>query len=286
MEFKCKLCDGKKHELLHSGVRDRNDINVLRCIDCGLVFLTSIDMDITEMYEDSKMRTHVYNVIDDNYVNTSWERRLEITFENDKRRFQQFKDLCKEKSVLDFGCGAGGFLNHIREVTDKVYGVELEKKARVNLRTQGIQMAADIDEFKNEKFDVITMFHVMEHVNEPSILLKKVYNHLADDGIFICETPNANDVLLTLYNCKEFQDFTYWSAHVILYTSETLEKMIQKQGFIAEWNTQIQRYNLSNHLYWLANGKPGGHAKWKMFNEKILNDEYERILSPANKCQW
>ena len=42
--------------------------------------------------------------------------------------------------------------------------------------------------------------------------------------------------------------------------------------------TQLQRYPLCNHLYWLSQGKPGGHMRWANLDEKELNDAYEKKL--------
>ena len=45
----------------------------------------------------------------------------------------------------------------------------------------------------------------------------------------------------------------------------------------------IQRYNLTNHLYWLSKGKPGGHKKWEDMNLNSLNNEYKKLLINNNE---
>lgn len=97
--------------------------------------------------------------------------------------------------------------------------------------------------------------------------------------MLICETPNADDALISKYQCKCFEDFTYWSEHVFLFTSNTLERLLSRNGFKTEWNMQVQRYSLANHLYWLAKGKPGGHMRWAEFNGDKLNAEYAEKLA-------
>lgn len=64
-----------------------------------------------------------------------------------------------------------------------------------------------------------------------------------------------------------------------LFNSGTLERLINRNGFITKKNVQCERYSLGNHLYWLSKGRPGGHVKWKEFNDKQMNDIYERILA-------
>jgi len=71
--------------------------------------------------------------------------------------------MCQGKKVLDFGCGYGGFLKRICDVADECAGVELGNRERDYLNSSGIRCLKSIDEY-NEKFDVITLFHVFEHL--------------------------------------------------------------------------------------------------------------------------
>ena len=193
------------------------------------------------------------------------------------RRYEALKETCRDKRVLEFGCGNGGFLRRIKEVAADVTGIELMDEARKRISLEGIKTFKTLSETQ-EKHDVICMFMVIEHLNNPDDILSKIYDVLVPGGMLIVETVNSDDALISKYSCKNFMDFTYWSEHVILFNSITLETLIKRNGFITNWNTQIQRYSLANHLYWLAHGKPGGHMKWTEFNEKELNDAYEKKL--------
>jgi len=62
-----------------------------------------------------------------------------------------------------------------------------------------------------------------------------------------------------------------------------MKELINKTGLKLNWIKGVQRYPLSNHLYWLANGMPGGHEKWTFLNNEILNKEYEKTLASINK---
>lgn len=102
---------------------------------------------------------------------------------------------------------------------------------------------------------------------------------LSADGKLIIEVPNSSDALLTLYNNQDFQNFSYWSQHLYLYNKATLSKLIEQAGLQLHWVTHIQRYPLSNHLYWLSKGKPGGHAIWGFLNNEQLESAYESKLA-------
>ncbi|RXJ96280.1 methyltransferase, partial [Arcobacter sp. CECT 8989] len=91
---------------------------------------------------------------------------------------------------------------------------------------------------------------------------------------------NANDALLTIYKNLPFSEFTYWSCHLFLYTEHTLKILAKQCGLNVDFIKYIQRYPLSNHLYWLSNGKPGGDKEWGSFIDSTeLTNAYEAQLS-------
>ena len=230
------------------------------------------------------MHINAYDVQTDNFHTIDYDRWLENTAVDDERRYKMFKHLCKDKDVLEFGCGNGGFLRRIKRVAKSVVGIELEVEAVRHLNSEGIKAVQSVDELDSKKYDAIVSFMVIEHLVDPFVYLEQLKNLLTDDGIFICTTVNADDALITYYNCNPFQDFTYWSEHVYLYNEDTLVKLLKEVGFKDITCTQVQRYSLANHLFWLNCGKPGGHVKYLEFNDDKLNEEYVRVLRNMKKC--
>lgn len=101
----------------------------------------------------------------------------------------------------------------------------------------------------------------------------------------IIEVPNANDALLSLYESAAFADFTYWSAHLFLYTVKSLSGVIEQiNKFDIISAGQVQRYSIANHLMWLSKGLPGGHKKWEFLDTKELNKLYSEQLSKQQMC--
>lgn len=275
--MKCLICGEENFKCIHRGTRDVLDINVMKCKNCGMVQLDSFEQNTEENYEGGGMLKDTYAATVDEVADMAWQTWIKETMEDDDRRFEVLKEICTGKEVLEFGCGNGGFLRRIKSVASSVTGVELMKEARENLKREGIETYEILDDIKHT-YDVICMFMVIEHLNNPDYILKMIYDVLKPGGFFICETPNADDALISKYECKEFENFTYWSKHVRLFTSTTLEKLLLRNGYKTKHNTQIQRYSLANHLYWLSNGKPGGHVKWAVFNEQKLAESYAECL--------
>jgi len=269
----CLLCNDENYKVRHHRVRDKADIQVLECINCGLVYLSRLDHISDDFYEQSGMLNGKVDL--DNY--------RKQTKKDDLRRANSLRDKLIGKRVLDFGCGSGGFLHLIKDTAGAVSGVELDKRLNHTLNSEGIECFEDISEI-NGAYDVITLFHVVEHLVHPIDVLSKLRKHLNPNGIILIEVPNADDALLTLYNSKEFADFTYWSCHVYLYNTETMKKMVNKAGYNVKLIKQIQRYPLSNHLHWLSSGKPGGHLHLNMLDNPMLTEAYEMALAAVGKC--
>jgi 2-polyprenyl-3-methyl-5-hydroxy-6-metoxy-1,4-benzoquinol methylase len=276
---KCYLCGSVEFSKKPGRVRDRSELKILECASCGLVFLSSFEHITDGFYENSEM--HGQELLEVQ----PW---LKETEQDDERRFQHLKSVLPNKMLLEFGCGAGGFLLKARELAETVHGIELEKRLSDHYKKHGLSVFQNLSEIpmerKERKYDIIAMFHVLEHIPAPKSILVELSKFLADNGQIIVEVPNADDALLTLYNSIPFSNFTYWSCHLFLYTAKTLEILFTQIKLKTNYIKQVQRYPLSNHLYWLANGKPGGHQKWHFLDSPEIHSVYEKQLASIGKC--
>jgi len=269
----CMLCGEQKCYKREGKVRDNDSLEILECSNCGLVFLSSVDHIKENFYEDSGMH-------DDKHDLQKW---IKDTVWDDSRRFKQYSEVIKNKDILDFGCGTGGFLKQAKSMAANVYGIEIEKKLEPHFLENELVVYQSIEQLECS-VDYIFLFHVLEHIKEPFSVLEKLKQKLKSGGKLIIEVPNSEDALLTLYENKAFSCFTYWSPHLYLYNHTTLEILAKKAGLRVDAIQQIQRYPLANHLYWLSNGKPGGHIQWDFLNDCALNQSYEHVLASLGKC--
>ena len=264
----CFLCGSSTSCIIHKGVRGGATIDVLRCDKCGLVRLSEVMDEPDDFYRESGMR--------DGCAESLEKLRLE-TKDDDNRRFRFTEKMITNKRVLDFGCGDGGYLLQAKAVASESYGVELEASVRAALQKEGFQCYERIAEAG--QMDVVTMFHVLEHLPNPVKTLQEIMDHVVPTGMLIVEVPNADDALLSLYQCKAFADFTYWKCHIYLYTMDTLRLLAKKAGLQVKFMRQVQRYPLANHLYWLSKGQPGGHFKWSFMENDAMNHQYGELLA-------
>ncbi len=193
---------------------------------------------------------------------------------DDLRRVTNFEKNLKNKDILDFGCGWGGFLRNIKNYKS-LSGVELRKDC-INYIKNNIKKINILDNINSfdRKFDIITMFHVLEHIPYQIDTLKVLKSKLKNKGKIIIEVPHAEDFLILQEDLKEFKNFTFWSEHLILHTYKSLKSILLKSGFKNINIQYYQRYNFSNHLGWFLKRKPGGHNLNKEIVSNRLNSSY------------
>lgn len=272
---KCYLCGGLDFNYRQGTVRDNSALRILECKNCGLVFLSSLHIE-ESFYKNSGMHGSVIPDV---------ETLLRETQRDDLRRFSFLKEVLSNRTVLDFGCGAGGFLLKARSLAATVQGVELENRLKSHFQEHNLAVFSNLSEIpRDKKYNIITLFHVLEHLPDPKLILIELSNLMADNGQIIIEVPNADDALLTLYHSEPFSHFTYWSCHLFLFTAKTLSMLVLQSGLKVNYIKQDQRYPLSNHLYWLAKGKPGGHMYWHFLDTPDLHNAYEKQLAAIGKC--
>jgi len=194
----CYLCKSDKYSKRTGSVRDNPDINVLECSDCGLVYLSSLEHIQDKHYEASGMHDDEVPNID------KWLKETEF---DDKRRYDFVKEKIANKNVLDFGCGVGGFLEMAKQSASNISGIELERALQHSFQERKLNVLSNLKEAQKEskKYNIITAFHVVEHLKNPKKILKDLSRLLTENGEMIIEVPNSNDVLLTLYENEAFR---------------------------------------------------------------------------------
>lgn len=274
MSQHCYLCSGVSLRPRKGTVRDMPSLKVLECDNCGLVFLSSHDHLGANHYQESRMHGPTPPTME------SWLRETE---RDDQRRLDMLQTLIVNRRVLDFGCGAGGFVQKAVPLVADIAGVEPELRV-AEFWSGKLKIRPDIEQAsEGMTYDVITAFHVLEHLPDPRGMLRKLAKHLAPGGQIVVEVPNSDDALLTLYACEEFQNFTYWSQHLFLFNAANLTNLAVDCGLRVVSVQHVQRYPLSNHLYWLSHGGQGGHRAWGFLDGMVLTGAYSAALAAIGK---
>jgi hypothetical protein len=130
-------------------------------------------------------------------------------------------------------------------------------------------------------FDVIIHYYVLEHIGKPVEFIRQYMGGLNNTGKMIFEVPCATDPLVELYKVPAFDKF-YWSvAHHWYFNKESLTGVLKKTGYSFELFPE-QRYDISNHMTWMQEGKPGGLGRYS----RIFGSELDTLYKEKLKENW
>lgn len=270
-ELLCRLgaCDAASVESFHQGVRDRDDIDVLRCARSGALFLSRVDHMSMGHYHD-KPPTHRFG---------SAKRQIIATNDDTRRRCRQFANVVRGRNWLDVGTGPGAMLDAMGPIAANCAAVEPQAAAAAALREMGYAIYSELDDVPANEYDVVTLFHVFEHLMDPLGMLKALLARMAVGGRLVIEVPHARDLLISFARSEAFCRHTFWSEHLFLHTRETLRVLVAAAGFEVLTVQGVQRYPVANHLHWLAKGSPDGHSVWSMLADERLDGAYADVLA-------
>ena len=265
-------------ECLSNRTRDSEDVRVMRCPQSEIIFLEG-DIGSNAYYLHKPVENDdveaVVPTLDGEIVSnlnaSDLDRRLALT--------TAFVD---QQSVLDFGCGAGIFLDAIKDQAATVAGIEINDEERLMARAKGLDVRPLLNDL-SEPFDTVTMFHTLEHLHDPIGMLRQINKAMPEKGTIIVEVPHARDFLIKSAACDAYKNFTFWREHLILHTRESLQHFLSEAEFADIEVSGCQRYGLENHLHWLATGEPNGHSVWQHFSREGLNHEYAAFLADIDQ---
>ena len=274
---KCELCCGVEIEVIQKGVRHASEIEVVCCKNCGLVFCNPLPtgQDLKHYYAEYYTRDYGKNPVPDRYVTGLDEARVRV------RRLLPYLD--PGCSVLEVGAGAGSFLNSVQPYIGRIKGLEPDKNSCEWIRQNlGLDVCSSIQDVnrQGEKFDLVVLFHVLEHIRHPVQFLLDLTRILNDSGKIVVEVPNIDDVLVAVYRVPEYLSYYYQKAHLWYFSTKTLTMAFGQAGLSVDV-LNIQRYDLSNHLRWMLTGKPGGKGYYNTLLSESVNAAYADALVRA-----
>ena len=130
-------------------------------------------------------------------------------------------------SILDIGAGVGDFLVVCENAGWQTTGIEPSEKAKAIAIKKGVSFAENMQDLPNQSFDVITMFHVLEHVPDLDFQMQELKRLLKPTGVLFIAVPNFKS-----YDAKHYQKF--WAAydvpiHFWHFSKTAIQKLFQTQ---------------------------------------------------------
>jgi SAM-dependent methyltransferase len=232
----CMLCSGGSfRELLRRG-----DFHYLQCAGCGLVQLwpRPAPTQIIEAYEG-------YLSGDADEIET-WRRMMQPVI-------VRTADLVCQMNpgggrLLDLGCGYGFFLAEMARRSWQVQGVEIapagirHARARLNLTVESEPL--EHLEWPEKRFDVITLFYVIEHFGDPAAMLARLRRWLKPDGLLLLRWPHSTPIVRVLGPLAGRLDLYHTPFHMFDFSPSTIRMLLFQCGFDRITTTTMGGYTL------------------------------------------
>lgn len=143
----------------------------------------------------------------------------------------------KGGKILDVGCGTGDTLVLLKKLGWDTYGIDMDKNAisigvKRGLHNLKLGTYKDLAKYPDNYFDAIRLYHVIEHLDDPSLCLSLIRKKLKKGGELIMGTPNMESLVSKIFK-------TYWynldsPRHLFIFSPITLRKLTEKNGFLVK----------------------------------------------------
>ena len=261
----CPLCASRSRSVVYEGVEDYKykvpgNWSFVKCIDCGAVYLDPMLADPMEGYP-SGYSQHKQPQTPGLYAPYSWKGiiRRSVLYSLGYRElgcpwfgrvigrvlgsipFVRLKALwgfllvpkaLPGGRLLDIGCGNGRFLAAMRALGWEVMGVEPDPVSRsIAESLTGAPVLPSLAEaqFPANFFDIITMNHVLEHISEPTVVLRECWRILKPGGMLGLCVPNWDSLTRRIFGkyCYHLEP----PRHVVMYEPDSLGRLLVSTGF-------------------------------------------------------
>lgn len=231
MEYiKCLLCGSNRQTKLFKApgdpVEEFGYFQVVKCNQCGIVFTNPRPT----KKEIEKFYSQKYYGEENKRFWALFEKGIELF--RDKR----IKDIKKFKSggrILDIGCGRGKMLIKLEKKGWQVYGTELsERSAFFALEKLGLNIfTGDFIKagYPSDFFDCITMWHILEHLDDPVAVMKEVHRIIKSDGVLVIAVPNYGGLQAVISRSEWFHLDV--PRHYFHYSRSSLKKLLNDFDF-------------------------------------------------------
>jgi 2-polyprenyl-3-methyl-5-hydroxy-6-metoxy-1,4-benzoquinol methylase len=234
-KYPCPCCKQDQSSLLLT----KQGFHIVKCKGCGLVYVNPriSDEQIRLLYAHNYFHNREYG-----YLSYDQEKRLRR--KNFERWLKDSNRYIKKGSIraLDVGCAAGYCMEMMKQRGWEVSGLELDEEMYERVKSQGYNVhKTTLGEFDtSERFSVITLFDVIEHIPDLEGAFGKLHELLTDEGIVVIVTPDHNSFQRRLFGKKWFQYKPI--EHIQYFTKRSLTTFAERNGLVLQHAGKCGQY--------------------------------------------
>lgn len=281
----CYLCGLSRFKQISDALRDGTRLPILKCLKCGLIFLDTTHVNFTgEKYRDGDYlsrnpQIYGYKSID------KYDRVRKDTYQ--AKAAEILPKLNAESEVLEIGCGSGSFLSLIKKHVKKAVGVEVNRlladyartKLNILVHTKPVESVE-----LGQKFDAIFLFHVIEHLKDPLLVLRKLGKYLKKGGFMWIECPNTDEALMRFLpdtSLSKYILFNYHLSHLWYFNKRTLSALVSNAGFDYSVKS-VHDYTFLNFLGWWFTGMPSKNLEIGQLEKGLYKEPSNMFMEEFN----
>ena len=230
----CRLCGEKSHQIILDDIvtsaNDRFALN--QCNNCALI--TTYPMPSAKLLQQYYDQDYWHSGGQNKRPALNTLYRLRMT-----PIVSTIRNYTKTDSrILDWGCGDGSLINLLRKFGLNCFGIDAYKQ---NLDDPQVSAATiEMADFPNGYFDIITCFHVLEHLADPLTSIKSALRLIKPGGVMVVEVPNLDSVGFRIFK-NRWQPLEI-PTHLNHFTPITLQRLFQFAG-----KTKILKMDFFSH---------------------------------------
>lgn len=223
----CPICNAQSFKPFLN-VKDytvsQETFQLLQCDKCGFILTHPIPKDLGRYYQSPQYISHSNRSSGITDVLYKFARTITLRW---KTNLIDYYNTLSSKELLDYGCGTGAFLAHAKKTGWNINGVEPADQPRA-AATHATQtaIANSIQQLPAVNFSVITLWHVLEHIEDLHPILDALKNKLHDNGTIFIAVPNHN-----AYDAQKYQE--HWAAydtprHLWHFTQQSMRTLLNQ----------------------------------------------------------
>lgn len=202
--------------------------DILQCNHCSFLLTNPIPDNLGKYYESASYISHSNNTA--TVTDALYRIARTITLKWKTNLIAYYNQL-PAKTLLDYGCGTGSFIAHAKKYGWKINGIEpaAQPRAAAAVLTQ-TPIASSIQELPTASYSVITLWHVIEHVEQLHETMTALTSRLEENGTIFIAVPNHNSADALKYR-------EYWAAydtprHLWHFSKSAMFELMKQHGLI------------------------------------------------------